>query len=330
MALDFMEQDLLYNLAYDCEGYFDQLLEAFQKAKSEVMAIELCVEFQQRFAIWTAYLGVFARKSQCLDTRLRNLPDLQDLVARLLDILHRSLQHCLTEMVSQREKKLPITSENEYLPEAPQIQMAAFQTIDDTLTRLNRLGITIRQSSSSKIDAKAKKFITGQNMDSFSCLCASAVQALYPDASQSLKDYLSESMTSRYARTSFSSSRNQNLRARREALPTIEERPSNETQTNMHINLPARMAMDPAIPRLQRLSDAPSVSGLSSVDIQHLRSRLRPPDEASTILYKTSSIQVKQGNYPHLPNIDGVDNIIACQWCGEPLNKKKLSETDWR
>lgn len=233
-------------------------------------------------------------------------------------------------MASQRQREAVLEQNNERLPRASQIQTTALERIDDTISRLNRLGITIRQSSSSKIDMRAKKFAASQNLDSFTRVCANAVQALYPGANQSLKDYLSKSMAKRYARMSFSSSRNQSLRTRREALLPIEEISSDGTQTNVQITSSLSMAMHPAVSRLRGVPIPPSVSDLSSVDIEQIRSRHKMPDEASTKLYKTSSIQVKQGNYPQPPSIDGGDNFIACEWCGEPLNEKNLSKTFWR
>lgn len=332
MALNSNDEDLLYTLAYECESQFNKLLQALQSAKPEGSIKELCSEFQQRFAIWTAYLGVFARKNQCLDTRLRNFPDLQDLVARLLDILYRSLQslqHWMAEMTKQPEKQLVLASDNEGLPGTSQMH-TALETVDDTITQLDRLGITIRQSSSGKFDTRAKKFAEGQNMDSFACLCVNAVQALYPGASQLLKDYLGRSMISRYARMSFSDFRNQDLKARRGALPSIEEMPSNESQTTVQPNPSSKNIMHSAASRLQKKFYASGFSDLSSVDIRQIMSRRRRPDEESTKFYKTSSIQVKQGNYPQLPRIDEDNDIFACQWCGQPLDKRKLSETDWR
>lgn len=326
MVLDFNE-DLLYNLAYECESQFEELLQAFQETNPDGSIVELCSEYQQRFAIWTAYLGVFARKSQCLDARLRNFPDLQDLVARLLDILRRSLQHCSAEMASQSEKELVLISDDEFLPGASQMQKTALERIGDIISRLNRLGITIRRSSSGTIDARAEIFATDQNMDSFACLCAKAVQALYPGASQILKDYLSQSMMRRYARMSFSRSRNQNLKARREALPSIKETRSNEAQ---QINPLSKKFLHPAVSRLREELNYDAISDLSGVDMQQITSRGRGPDEASTTFYKTSSIQVKHGNYPQPPRMDEGNNIFACEWCGEPLDKKKLSKTDWR
>lgn len=83
------DSGVLYDLACGCEALFDTQL-ANLKAQASSLA-DLVAEYQQRFAIWAAHLGVFARKSQSLDTRLRNHADIQDLVARLLVILRRSL-----------------------------------------------------------------------------------------------------------------------------------------------------------------------------------------------------------------------------------------------
>lgn len=331
MTLD--NEDLIYRLACECEGLFDQLREALATIRPEVALVELCAEFQQRFAIWAAHLGVFARKSQCLDTRLRNLADIQDLVVRLLDILRRSLQQCKVEATSQRERDPVPAGVDESRPKASPIQAASMGAIDDTLTRLNRLGVTIRQSSSGKIDTRANKFAAGLNLKPFADLCANTVQALYPSAHQSLKDYLSKSMTDRYARMQFLNSRHKKLEIRREprmGLPPIVGVPNNKTQTNVSIAQSARAIQTPVATNLLRPPTAPSQSDLSTVNIQQIRSRLRPPDETSTKFHKTSSIQVKQGNYPQPPVTNGNSTYFTCEWCFELLSRETLSESGWR
>jgi hypothetical protein len=324
MAFEFNEDDLLYDLAYQCEGHFGKLLEISQKTRSEA-TIELCAEFQQRFAIWAAYLGVFARKSQCLDTRLRNLPDLQDLVARLLDILRHSLLHFIE---SPGETEEALSNDNECANEVSQPQKAALETIDDALTRLTRLGTTIRQSSSSRLETRVKKFAAGQDMEPFAYLCANTVKALYPGAHQSLKDHLSKSMTTRYANMLFSNTRRANLGARRKILPTIEETPREKPQTDYISDPSVKIVMSPAISHLRKEPYAPSVSDLSVPDLQKIKTGSEYQAEVSTKLHKTSSIQLKLGYYPSMPGAGR--NIFSCQWCGESLSKKQLSETDWR
>lgn len=329
MTCNLDSEDSLYGLACECEELFNQVQEAIPKTRLEVMVIELFAEFQQRFSIWAAHLGVFARKSQCLDTRLRNLPDLQDLVARLLDILRRNLQQCENEIDSQRERdQAPIGLDES---KASLTQTETLAAIDNTLARLNRLGVTIRRSSYDKVDERATKFAAGLELESFSYLCANAVQILYPNAQQSLKDYLSKSMTDRYAKMLFLYSRHHNLKIRRELpikLPPIPELPNNETQDNVRLTQPAGAI--PVLAKFQRLPTLLSQSDLSSVNIQKIQSRPRPPDEASTIFYKTSSVQVNQGNYPRQPIADGDSAVFTCEWCFELLNKEILSESKWR
>ena len=83
------EDDTIYNLAGECEKLFQQ--ESLELESRGAEALRLFDEYQQRFTAWTAYLGVFAKRSICLDRRLRHHPDLQDLVVRLLDILKTNL-----------------------------------------------------------------------------------------------------------------------------------------------------------------------------------------------------------------------------------------------
>lgn len=310
------DEEILYKLASECEGLFDDVHEALKKSGSSTLAQELCAEFQQRFAIWTAHLGVFARKSQCLDTRLRNFPDLQDLSIRLLDLLRRCLYQwymAISRPGEEKEEHLQVT----------------LQGIDDTLSRLSNLGVTIRQSSADKAYVKARKSATRTN-SSFEYLCAQAVHALYPRTSQALKDLLVQSMTNRWNRMMHLGKRHEQLSTRRKpraGLETIPETPVSTTQAG------SRTAAAPGIPLTSRPKALPAPStqsDLSTVNIQQIRSRNRPPDELSTRFAKTLSVQVKQGNYPRPPDNKGGSTYFACQWCSESINGKTLTDNAWR
>lgn len=329
MALNPDSEDVLYRLACECEGLFDQLQEALPKTKLEGMIVDLFAEFQQRFSIWAVHLGVFSRKSQCLDASLQPFPDLQDLVARLLDILRRSLQQCKDEMHSQGEVDQAPMGFNESHPKAS-MQTAALTAIDNTLTRLNRLGVKIRQSSCGKIDTRANIFVPGLDLKSFANLCANAVHALYPAAHQSLKDYLSKSMTDRYAKMLFFKSRHTKLEIRREpriGLSPPPDVPNKGTQTNVPIT--QRVGAIPVEINIPKEPASFSQFDLSGVNIQQTRSRLRPPDEAST-LHKTTPAQVNQDNYPLPPVANGDINTFTCEWCSEHFSKKRFSHSEWR
>ena len=88
------ESEVIYTLACECESLLEEIIAAVATCKKPTATI-LFTEYQQRFAVWTSYQGVFASKSQCLDRRLRNLPDIHDLVLRYLDFLRRTLTECM-------------------------------------------------------------------------------------------------------------------------------------------------------------------------------------------------------------------------------------------
>ncbi len=87
--------DMLYDLAIECETLFNTHVAHLRTHSAQKSAMtDLVEEFQTTFRIWANTQEVFARKSRSLDTSLLNHPDILDLVARLLDILRCSLQHC--------------------------------------------------------------------------------------------------------------------------------------------------------------------------------------------------------------------------------------------
>lgn len=83
------DEEPIYHLATECEGLFEK--GASRGSLAEAGAVRLWEEYQERFTTWAAYLGVFAKRSLCLDRRLEHHPTLQDLVLQLLDILRRNL-----------------------------------------------------------------------------------------------------------------------------------------------------------------------------------------------------------------------------------------------
>ncbi|KAI1358848.1 hypothetical protein F5Y08DRAFT_320925 [Xylaria arbuscula] len=279
-------------------------------------------------------MGVFARKSQSLDTRLQNYPDLQDLVARLLDILHHSLRQCMIETIPQDDGEItPITlDESQTNVNETRSLSTALKVIEDSLTRLNRLGVTIRQSCYGRIDMRVQQFAATLDLGPFQHLCITAVQILYPNAHQSLKDFLSKWMTKRYAEMLFVKYRQNKLKARRDprtVLAPIPEDSSSELQSSTHISHIMNIVQDPVMINTPGVSTLPARSDLSSVNIQQIRSRPHAPDEASTKRYKTSSIQISRGNYPRPPITDGESSLRTCPWCFKLLDKT-LSESDWR
>jgi hypothetical protein len=194
------------------------------------------------------------------------------------------------------------------------------KAIDDALSRLNQLGVTIRRSSSAKVNRRVERFAAELELRPFASLCEWAVQALYPLAHPSLKDHLSELMVDRYSRILYNESRHQKLKARREPreppveLPIIQETATEEIRLSNPVVQPTRPHKPPVTVNNVKLPTILSQSDLSSVDPQWIGKRNRPPDEESTKFHKTSSVQVNQGNYPQRP---AASNVFTCEWCSE-------------
>lgn len=317
------DEGAIYTLASACEDMFADVQKALARAGSATTVHELCTEFQQRFATWTARLSIFARKSQRLDTRLRPFPDLQDLAVRLLD----TLRHCLWQWKSATDQSLEAEDEVEH------VQMT-LGWIDDTLSRLNNLGVTIRQSSADDIDSRARNMTVGANSDLFESLCTQAVHTLYPGASQALKDRLIQSMTIRWGRIMHLGKRHEKLSTRRETdwtLETIPERPSLRPQAAHNVTRPP--ANDSLTDHQGWVRTRPTTSiesDLSSLNIRQIMHRSRAPDELSTNFAKTLSVQVKPGNYPKPPDNEGNSSYFTCQWCSELIDRKTLTDISWR
>lgn len=312
------DEDILYTLSLECEDILIDLPEVLEKAGSRTTTRELHTEFQQRFAVWTAHLGVFARKSQCLDTRLRNFPDLQDLTVRLLDTLRR----CLYQWKSTAAR--PLEEQVEHV-------RTTLQGIDDTLSRLNNLSVTIHRSRTDKLDLKARKMIMGTDSGLFESLCTTAVHTLYPGASPALKDWLIQSMILRWGRIMHFDKRHEQRSTRRERHAGLETIPETSTTATPSVPEVTNLLTIMPITSHSKITSTPSAqSSLSGVDIQQIRRRNRAPDELSTRFAKTLSVQVQQGHYPEPPDKEGNGVYFTCRWCPQLIDRRTLIGNAWQ
>jgi hypothetical protein len=75
-----------------CLRSFQQCLQ--QSASVHPRELSLVEDQLARFSIWTANIGVFAPGRASMDHRLREVPDIQDVVRGLLDALDDRIQNC--------------------------------------------------------------------------------------------------------------------------------------------------------------------------------------------------------------------------------------------
>lgn len=218
-------------------------------------------------------------------------------------------------------------------------------TVDATLTRLNRLGVTIRQSSRSRIDVKIQSFAANLDLEPFAAVSQIVVQQLYPNAHRSLQQRLAKTMVDRYAAIMFAKHRKGKLRLRRagdsrgfmpridEALPVKSGRqlPGLTRSGGISQNMPSG-ALGLGYGGLAGTTSAAAKSDLSTVNSTQLRQAIfktnsfqLPTERAKG----TSSVQVGQGNYPRLSHQEG-SNFFTCEWCSKMIEKGSMNDSDWR
>ncbi|KAH6633953.1 hypothetical protein B0J18DRAFT_414818 [Chaetomium sp. MPI-SDFR-AT-0129] len=326
--------DVLYDLACECEALFIARLAELEGQESPVA--ELLTEYQQRFAIWAAYLGVFARKSQSLDKRLEKYPDLVDLTALLLGEVRRNL----AQIEGFKPSNEPCAEEDH--GDDQRTRVAALEALEATFPRLNRLGVTIRRASLDKIAVKSQRFTASVDRTSFTDDCRFCVQTLYPECHPSLREYLAETMTTRYKTMLYQAHRTETLQSRRptrpsEPMATIAE--GEELSQSLPLSSVDNAQAGPGrarhVPETQLVarSTISQSDDLSSINnsTQFRQQIARGNYLAAPVEQRggTSSIQVSQGNYPSLGVQKNAD-LARCQWCGVLMDRKRMTENEWR
>ncbi|RSL57811.1 hypothetical protein CEP51_014182 [Fusarium floridanum] len=340
--MDTKEDESIYRLACECERLLDQCIngqESQEYFQDSARPGRLLAEYQLQFAAWAAHSGVFAKKSLCLDRRLSSLPDLQDLVIRLLDTLRRTLVHLAAERRNGPNQTFANVSEGEPRHEPSTPIMDALEMIEEVLGRLNRLGNAIRQASSGGLTSRVKRFAGGLDLTRFEALSHSSVRALYPSADQSLQSHLSRFMTNSYERILYIRSRHKALQADRpksqaQLVPIVKE------QDILVEDLPNIITAKPrlqsfALAGTQQSASLPQIvpnpgSELSSMNTRVLRAELRGSQTTGSRRHKTSSIQIKQFDYPPAPQATGPTNVVTCDWCFETHPKKDMEGSNWK
>ncbi|KAH8779029.1 hypothetical protein BGZ57DRAFT_761073, partial [Hyaloscypha finlandica] len=316
-ALPEEDDEPIFSLAEDCEALFQQEISRLESEESK--ELRLLEERQQRFTAWTAYMGVFAKRSLCLDRKLRHHPDLQDLVLRLPQVVDKD----------------------------------SLEAIDGAIDRLNRLGVAIRQSSTRGLTARGKITTKVSGFDSFKELATLFVKTTYPGATYELQDQLGKSMAERF--DSVISSQSQHA-ARGESrhkttitlqsiaedlelneAPAADVSVSEETpamnEAQYHRMMTERTGQSSSFQRRHDARGRRSEASMSSIDRQVLLQKMIGQSNAGSQEKKkkeTSSIQINQVGYPKAPQVKNNPNRITCEWCFETKEQKFFEGDEWR
>ncbi|KAF4446596.1 serine/threonine protein kinase [Fusarium austroafricanum] len=330
-------EDVIYEMAYACE---DLLVEIVSK-RSHSLLTDLLETYQARFSTWAAYLGVFARPSQRLDRRLQHLPDLQDIIFRLLDSLGRCLtssQLTLSLRVDVGLIRVIAVKQRgpDFMPDHCKESHVFLQSdkdllaeVDEIITQLNRLGLVIRNSAQSSVDNKVNDFAEKAELEPLRDLFESMIQILFPLAPQPLRHLLSASMFTRYAKIRFVKARESNLSTRHDRYQSQLSTIGENLQSSDQIPQPdQRVRSSSALPYRSDQASNPSLEPLSSIDPHALRAKIHGEVERGPKTYRTSTVLVNQSRYPQGPK-GKVDGSTMCFICARPLNEQDLEPNNW-
>ncbi|KAI1488415.1 hypothetical protein F5X96DRAFT_680485 [Biscogniauxia mediterranea] len=200
---------------------FKSFQECLDKAAS-IHSRELSLVEDQlaRFSLWTANISVFAPSRGSLDHRLREAPDVQDVVTGLLEALEYQVKGCsqIIDSLSPRTSGGLLSTVDEKFDQA-------LRGIASEISLLHRFSNTIRRASKQSQNHKAAEAFQirdedGNNVESFlKELFANHIRDRFPSVSDSIRQRLADSMLLRRKRILYRRSRHGKTSIRPQEVP---------------------------------------------------------------------------------------------------------------
>ncbi|KAK6535595.1 hypothetical protein TWF694_002050 [Orbilia ellipsospora] len=341
----------IYDLAEDCEHLFEESLLAFSRVSDKEYRVVL--EHQQRFDRWAGFLGVFAVQQTSLDSRLRNTPDIRDLVIQLLGTLKRNLQHALNFGISKEAQPRledPDAGEQpddiEQVPDISKSTQAALDGIKGSLDRLHRLGVAIRKASTSDLVSRVNAFAqkaakTDDDYAFFERVVPLILKGLYPDIGDSFLYQLAQSVTYRRRRLLYQQKHQKKLQAQRRLRPARERRVELDPTRNHEIATETKSTFAPSeVLRARQISNilqsdahtigVSTVTHPSALDVQNFRLYNDEPATMEAVSGPPTVTSIAHNNpYPRAPQPEHGGKHVQCEWCSKELEVPE-DETEWR
>lgn len=214
-------------------------------------------------------------------------------------------------------------------------------SIQDAIMRLNRIAITIRQSSRSAVTTLARNYaIVHRDLEALEHTVSVALEALYPNAPESLREQLCNTMTDRYARLEYHVYRKDKYHPPKPwaegsegtATPSTSSMDMGENQTLAAVSAAGIPDTRDGIPKeWSTIEQSPYRKPLSSLDTAQLRQSLgadhfltsRPSRTLS--VYQTDD-KLHEPEPPHFK--DGAEET-ACQWCDRMIDRSLVKAEGW-
>ncbi|KAM0710562.1 hypothetical protein Q7P35_002233 [Cladosporium inversicolor] len=288
-------------------------------------------EYHHRFNGWCTFLGVFAADIAALDSRLRRHASLQDMVIRMLDMLRQNLF-----LVAIHE--LPSANGDVVNPVPPFTIYEVLTGIKEATIRLNKIGIVIRSSSRSTITARARRFASQYSerirLPEFEDRAYLALHYLYPNAPETLRQQLFDSMIDRYAKLRYEDYRTKGSYASGKSAAQDQS----AVNSNLKENIPDKAPDDRALVPHKEGGDeahedyreATIVIPASSIDTARLPPNLEQaaaPSIRGSKPPKTLTRRNDRALEPDLPVFEEGKDHTVCEWCHEVIDRSVLHAT---
>jgi hypothetical protein len=213
----------------------------------------------------------------------------------------------------------------------------ALTGIKDSLKSLNKFAITIRQSSRSSALTLARNFATSKRyLEDLEELILISLETLYPNAPESLRNHICNTLTDRYARLQYDA--NLNGASRSKSSKENEggqatEKPSDHQpiQQSSIISRPKTVEFDHIQKKAQEESPNVQQRPLSSLDTGLLRQSFNNKDVKTSQSKRTLSVYESDSHLhePMPPKFKAGEAEVRCKWCNEFLDRSVVRNNRW-
>lgn len=217
------------------------------------------------------------------------------------------------------------------------------ESVEGSIDRLHRLGVTIRQSSTASLISRVKAFSAKRSDSSLEEMSFLMIKFLYPMAPLNLQHLLSRSILERHFNIEYRGEHQRRLAAHRtRALDDDdhkEDQPRVDNDSQEVLRPITRKdyvdeAADVVHDRSEKGTDTMlSKSGTkpSTLQTQEFQRKLNQekPLKALSVVSKASSVPIGDINYPRPPKSDGEHDWAKCYWCFESYPHEKFQDAKW-
>ncbi|UKZ64246.1 uncharacterized protein TrAtP1_005465 [Trichoderma atroviride] len=292
------------------------------------------------FNIWAANMGVFRQGRQSIASRLSSAPEISKLIQQLLETLKRDVEKELSRKECEEESssdsqsndssdrssissyrpiKPPEPSEpSEDDDAAPPSHSRTWTSIENTITSLRQLAITVQRAGNQHRQERTERFKTNnaELYQLFERCARQKVEHLFPNASIILQERMARSVATRRIRFLYLNRHQKKISTLGKTAPVLQREPEPIEADPAQAASPAgyQETRDIASPSLRtRTGINPSIilsnTIATKLDIKNLHPAQNKRAESVT------SVVIPTGTFPSIPKMDSTGTSFTCPFC---------------